>query len=56
MYRAALSRTETRGMHRRDDFPKQDPAQHHRLIVSGLDTITVRRETIDPGVYREAAE
>ncbi|WP_075289289.1 FAD-dependent oxidoreductase [Pararhizobium arenae] len=56
MYRAALSRTETRGMHRREDFPKQDPAQHHRLIVSGLYTITVRRETIDPGVYREAAE
>ncbi len=56
MYRAALSRTESRGMHRREDFPKQDPAQHHRLVVSGLDTITVRRETIDPGVYREAAE
>lgn len=56
MYRAALSRTESRGMHRREDFPKQDPAQHHRLVVSGLDTITVRHETIDPGVYREAAE
>ena len=56
MYRAALARTESRGMHRRDDFPKQDPAQHHRLIVSGLDTISVRRQAVDPGVYREAAE
>ena len=56
MYRAALARTETRGMHRRDDFPKQDPEQHHRLVIAGLDTMTIRRETIDPGVYREAAE
>lgn len=56
MYRAALARTETRGMHRRDDFPRQDPAQHHRLILSGLDAITIRRETVDPGIYTEAAE
>ncbi|WP_276119956.1 FAD-binding protein [Pararhizobium qamdonense] len=56
MYRAALSRTESRGMHRREDFPEQDAAQHHRLIISGLDKLTIRKETIDPGVYREAAE
>lgn len=56
MYRAALARTETRGMHRRDDFPKQDPAQHHRLILSGLDAIATRRECVDPGIYTEAAE
>lgn len=56
MYRAALSRTETRGMHRRDDFPRQDPDQHHRIIVSGLDAIAVRREAIGSGAYREAAE
>jgi succinate dehydrogenase/fumarate reductase flavoprotein subunit len=56
MYRAALARTETRGMHRRDDFPKQDPGQHHRLIVSGLNTIRIREETINPGIYGEAAE
>jgi succinate dehydrogenase/fumarate reductase flavoprotein subunit len=42
MYRAALAHTETRGMHRRDDFPKQDANQHHRLIVSGLSSIAVR--------------
>ncbi|MCL6709464.1 FAD-binding protein [Pseudomonas sp. R2.Fl] len=56
MYRAALERTETRGMHRRDDFPKQDPAQHHRLVVSGLRPITVRPEAVEPDTYREAAE
>ncbi len=56
MYRAALERTETRGMHRRDDFPKQDASQHHRLIVSGLDQIAIRPEAVDPGIYREAAE
>lgn len=56
MYRAALARTETRGMHRRDDFPKQDPAQHHRLILSGLHAIAIRRQTVDPGINKEAAE
>jgi succinate dehydrogenase/fumarate reductase flavoprotein subunit len=56
MYRAAIARTETRGMHRRDDFPGQDTTQHHRLIVSGLDQVVVRPSAIDPGVYSEAAE
>lgn len=56
MYRAALARTETRGMHRRDDFPKQDLAQRHRLIVSGLDTLSVRTEALEPSTFREAAE
>ncbi|ATN35955.1 pyridine nucleotide-disulfide oxidoreductase [Rhizobium sp. ACO-34A] len=56
MYRAALERRETRGMHRREDFPAQDPGQHHRLVVSGLDTIVVRPETVEDDNYREAAE
>ncbi|OBZ94615.1 pyridine nucleotide-disulfide oxidoreductase [Pararhizobium polonicum] len=56
MYNAALARTETRGMHRRDDFPKQDPLQHHRLIVSGLADIAVRREPVESVSFREAAE
>ncbi|WP_331376103.1 FAD-binding protein [Sinorhizobium chiapasense] len=56
MYHAALSRKETRGMHRRDDFPKQDPTQHHRLVLSGLGKIIIRTEQVDPGIAREAAE
>lgn len=44
MYTAALARTETRGMAKRLDHPDQDPAQHHRLTVGGLDTIWVRPE------------
>lgn len=39
MYNAALARTETRGMHKREDFPSQDPAQHHRLLTGGLDEV-----------------
>ncbi|MFK3777494.1 FAD-dependent oxidoreductase [Agrobacterium sp. NPDC089420] len=56
MYRAALARTETRGMHRREDFPNQDPAQHFRLVLSGLDDVTIRREAVITGIYKEAAE
>ena len=39
MFTAALSRTESRGMHKRLDFPQQDPGQHHRLITGGLDSV-----------------
>ncbi|MBW8486622.1 FAD-dependent oxidoreductase [Actinomadura parmotrematis] len=39
MYNAALARTETRGMHKRQDFPDLDPAQHHRLLTGGLDEV-----------------
>ncbi len=39
MYHAALRRTESRGMHRRFDFPDQDPAQQHRLVTGGLDEL-----------------
>jgi succinate dehydrogenase/fumarate reductase flavoprotein subunit len=42
MYTAALARTESRGMHKRLDLPGQDAAQHHRLLVGGLDRPWVR--------------
>ncbi|MDQ1658005.1 MAG: hypothetical protein QOD41_3088 [Cryptosporangiaceae bacterium] len=45
MYHSALARTETRGMHKRADFPEQDPAQHHRLLTGGLDTVWVAPES-----------
>ncbi|HLH94424.1 MAG TPA: FAD-binding protein [Xanthobacteraceae bacterium] len=44
MYRSALARTETRGMHKREDHPRQDAAQRHHLVSSGLDDIQIRIE------------
>jgi succinate dehydrogenase/fumarate reductase flavoprotein subunit len=41
MYRSALARTETRGMHRRDDHAALDERQRHHLTAAGLDEITV---------------
>lgn len=46
MYTAALARTESRGMHKRLDFPQQDVSQHHRIIVNGLDHITISTEKV----------
>jgi succinate dehydrogenase/fumarate reductase flavoprotein subunit len=39
MYASAARRSETRGMHKRLDHAAQDPAQHHRLLVGGLDSV-----------------
>ncbi|AIB16003.1 pyridine nucleotide-disulfide oxidoreductase (plasmid) [Azospirillum argentinense] len=41
MYRSALARTESRGMHRRLDHAALDPAQRHLLTVGGLDEVHV---------------
>ncbi|EFM11848.1 FAD dependent oxidoreductase [Paenibacillus curdlanolyticus YK9] len=46
MYNSALARTETRGMHKREDFPIQDTAQHNRLISGGLDHVWVKTEEV----------
>jgi succinate dehydrogenase/fumarate reductase flavoprotein subunit len=43
---AALARSESRGMHQRDDAPLLDPAQTHRLIVGGLDAVHVTPEPV----------
>ena len=40
-YAAASRRTESRGMHRRRDFPEPDPGLRQRLVVSGTDRIAV---------------
>ncbi|EFA72194.1 FAD-binding protein [Cylindrospermopsis raciborskii] len=46
MYSSALERRETRGMHRRQDYPELDAAQQHHLISGGLDQVWVKSITI----------
>ena len=42
MYRSALARTESRGMHRRLDHTSIDPRQRHAFASRGLDEVWVR--------------
>ncbi|WP_101946934.1 FAD-dependent oxidoreductase [Mycobacterium sp. 3519A] len=46
MYHAALSRAESRGMHKRLDYPTSNPAQGHRLLTGGLDDVWTRPESV----------
>ncbi|CAM3094122.1 FAD-binding protein [Paenibacillus lupini] len=48
MYTAALSRKETRsgGLHGLAEYPGQDEEQQHRLLVSGLEEVSVRTEQV----------
>lgn len=41
---AALTRSESRGLHRREDRPATEPAQGHRLIVGGLEHVWLAPE------------
>ncbi|WP_043283659.1 FAD-dependent oxidoreductase [Paraburkholderia oxyphila] len=50
MYRSALQRKETRGMHRRREYAAADPAQRHRLLSGGLDEVWVERLHREAGV------
>jgi succinate dehydrogenase/fumarate reductase flavoprotein subunit len=56
MYRSALARTESRGMHRRDDFPQQDDRQQHYITTGGLDEIWTASRAKPATVIAEAAE
>ncbi|MEI7027091.1 FAD-binding protein [Paenibacillus sp. y28] len=47
MYRSAKARTETRGMHKREDFPQQDAAQQYRLLSGGLDQVWVQPAPVE---------
>ncbi|NMD70935.1 FAD-binding protein [Bacillus sp. DNRA2] len=46
MYTTALERKETRGMHKRLDYPSIDDKQQYRLITSGLDEIRVTADRL----------
>jgi succinate dehydrogenase/fumarate reductase flavoprotein subunit len=50
MYHAALTRTESRGMHKRADYPAQDPEQRRRLLTGGLDELWSRPESPRPAL------
>jgi succinate dehydrogenase/fumarate reductase flavoprotein subunit len=46
MHIASLARTETRGMHSLAEHPDPDPTQRHRLVLAGVDRITLRTEEV----------
>ncbi|MBO4223487.1 FAD-dependent oxidoreductase [Bradyrhizobium neotropicale] len=56
MYRSALARQESRGMHRRDDFPDQDERQRHYIAAGGLDEVWTSVRPHADRAYAEAAE
>ncbi|MCG7326564.1 FAD-dependent oxidoreductase [Achromobacter sp. ACRQX] len=56
MYRSALARRETRGMHKRYDFLEQDAAQYHHLSVGGLDEVWVQPRALDGAGAQSATQ
>ncbi|MGF6427243.1 FAD-dependent oxidoreductase [Bradyrhizobium sp. Pha-3] len=56
MYRSALARNESRGMHRRDDYPDQEDRQRHYVTSGGLDEVWTTVRPHAEASYAEAAE
>ncbi|HTO63244.1 MAG TPA: FAD-binding protein, partial [Bradyrhizobium sp.] len=56
MYRSALARKESRGMHRRDDFPAQDERFRHYITTGGLDEVWTSSRPHADAHHAEAAE
>jgi len=52
-YYAGLQRTETRGMHKRLDYPALDPAQRHYLRVGGLDKLWTRADPVPEAIVQK---
>ncbi len=55
MFRSALVRTETRGMHKREDYAKLDTAQRHLLTSGGLDEVWVKTRPAPALAVQEVA-
>lgn len=52
---AAVARTESRGLHRRADRPESDAGLGHRLIVDGLEAVSVRPDVAVVQVQERAS-
>ncbi|BBY16125.1 FAD-binding protein [Mycolicibacterium litorale] len=48
MTAASLARTETRGLHRREDLPDRDDRLSHRILVGGLDSVWTAPDPVLP--------
>ncbi len=55
-YFAGLERKETRGMHKRLDYPQLDPNQRHYLAVGGLDKLWVRPEPVPEAIVPQPVQ
>ncbi len=55
-YFAGLQRTETRGMHKRLEYPTLDPAQRHYLRVGGLDKLWTRADPVPEAIVVERSK
>jgi succinate dehydrogenase/fumarate reductase flavoprotein subunit len=56
MYRSALAREESRGMARREDFPRLDSGGRYHMHSGGLDDVWTQRSAIVETQIPEAAE
>ncbi|MDX2211939.1 MAG: FAD-binding protein [Oculatellaceae cyanobacterium bins.114] len=51
MYATALQRQESRGMHKRSDYPQTDANQAHRLLSGGLEQVWVKPDITPVSSY-----